>query len=677
MTRIVQLTTYPLKAPRHGGQLRCAAIRERYRELGFEVATIAAMHEGAYRTEREADDIALPADSTAWRPGLDRFADMHSGDCLAMEEMAYARFAQALDRLQPQVIQLEQPWLYPALHRWLDERKVLRATPARLVYSSQNIEWKLKRDEMPPDALDSAAYLDEIRRVETLESAVVRAADFVVACTDEELAELRAMADDGNAHRRFVVARNAIAPFSATSEQIDEVKRKYGLDRYPLFVGSAHPPNADGFWSMLAPSLAFLRPGERIVVAGGVGHILRQHRLYAAWSGINEPRLAVVGEVDRAELDALLLGAAVILLPITTGGGSNLKTAEAIYSGRPALATPHALRGYGDAAQWPTISVADTPDAYRRALRALLDAQPNSTPPAQSIRDEVTWNRTLRPLADATFSLGEKRADDNARSALDDADLDTRSRVAAIGAVIARRNGVDYERLLERQYSKFLDAGDVVVDAGAHAGRHLACFAKLVGAQGHVHGFEPLPAMHAQLRKRFSTKNVTLHDVALSDISGTVEFVHAVGAPEESGLRERKYNHPEIVTPTRVEVVVERLDRYGDALHGLRFIKVDVEGAELNLLRGATGVLARYRPIVSVEYGRSAYGAYGHDTFTLFDFAEEHGFVMYDIFGHRLDRAAWAIACDSIYWDYFMVPRESMDWFAARVAPLPPEALDD
>ena len=234
------------------------------------------MHEGAYRTEREADDIALPADSTAWRPGLDRFADMHSGDCLAMEETAYARFAKALDRLQPQVIQLEQPWLYPPLHRWLDERKVLRATPARLVYSSQNIEWKLKRDEMPPDTLDRAAYLDEIRRVETLESAVVRAADLVIACTDEELTELRAMADDGNAHRRFVVARNAIAPFSATSEQIDAVKRKYGLDRYPLFVGSAHPPNADGFWSMLAPSLAFLRPGERIVAAGGVGHILRQ-----------------------------------------------------------------------------------------------------------------------------------------------------------------------------------------------------------------------------------------------------------------------------------------------------------------------------------------------------------------------------------------------------------------
>lgn len=406
MTRIVQLTPYPLKAPRHGGQLRCAAIRERYRQAGFDVTTIAAMHEDAYRAEREANDIALPAGAAAWR-GLDRFSDLHGGDCLVADESAYARFAQVLDRLRPQVIQIEQPWLYPAVRRWLDERALHGAEPTRLVYSSHNIEWRLKRDEMPSIVADAAAYLDEMRRVEALEHAIVRAADLVVACTDEDLVELRAMADDGNVERRFVVARNAIAPFSATPVQIEAVKRKHGLDRYPLFVGSAHPPNADGFWNMLAPSLAFLRPGERIVVVGGVGHILRRHRLYAAWSGINEPRLAILGEVERAELDALLLGAAVILLPITTGGGSNLKTAEAIYSGRPTLATPHALRGYGDVAQWPAITVADTANTYRRALRAMLDARATAVPtgaPGPSC-DAVTWRTALEPLFEVLRGL--------------------------------------------------------------------------------------------------------------------------------------------------------------------------------------------------------------------------------------------------------------------------------
>lgn len=410
MTRIVQLTTYPLKAPRHGGQLRCAAIRERYRELGFEVETVAFIHGTDYRaSEHEHNDIVLPPDHPVFDPRLPRFSDLHTGRLIAVDAHWSGVFSQMLDRLKPDIVTLEQPWLFPPLERWMAKRREAGMPAPTIVYSSQNIEWKLKRDESDPLSPHAALESGEVEETRRLERAVVLAADFVVACTDEELAELRAMAeaDDGNAQRRFIVARNAIAPFSATLQQIDAVKRKHGLDRYPLFVGSAHPPNADGFWNMLAPSLAFLRPGERIVVAGGVGHILRQHRLYAAWSGINEPRLAVVGEVDRAELDALLLGAAVILLPITTGGGSNLKTAEAIFSGRPALATPHALRGYGDAARWPTISVADTPDAYRCALRALLDRNDEG---AQASGDNtaVTWARTLDPLstAMATFSRG-------------------------------------------------------------------------------------------------------------------------------------------------------------------------------------------------------------------------------------------------------------------------------
>lgn len=402
MTRIVQLTTYPLKAPRHGGQLRCAAIRELYRELGFDVETVAFIHGTDYRaSDHERNDIVLPPDHLVFDPRLPRFTDLHTGRLLAVDAHWAGVFSRTLDRLKPDIVTLEQPWLFPPLQRWMAKRREAGLLVPKLVYSSQNIEWKLKRDEGDPSSPHAALESGEVEQARLLERATVLCADLVVACTDVELAELRAMADDGNAERRFVVARNAIAPFSATPEQIDAVKRKHGLDRYPLFVGSAHPPNADGFWSMLAPSLAFLRPGERIVVAGGVGHILRQHRVYSAWSGINEPRLAIVGEVDRTELDALLLGATVILLPITTGGGSNLKTAEAIYSGRPALATPHALRGYGDAGEWLTISVAGTPETYRMRLRAMLDAPVGLSMTASTKCSEVTWSRTLSPLAGA------------------------------------------------------------------------------------------------------------------------------------------------------------------------------------------------------------------------------------------------------------------------------------
>jgi glycosyltransferase involved in cell wall biosynthesis len=405
MTRIVQLTTYPLKAPRHGGQLRCAAIRECYRSLGFEVETVAAIHGSDYRSsDQERNDIVLPADHSCFDPEFARFTDAQSGRLLATDPAIWRAFAALLERLRPDVIALEQPWLYPAVKRWLAERD--DAIAPRLIYSSQNIEWRLKRDESGDPAARAEAQMREVARVEALEHEVVRAADLVVACTDEELAELRAMAGDNGGSRIYVTAHNAIAPFAAEPSRIEAVKRRYGLDRYPLFVGSAHPPNADGFWQMLAPSLAFLRPDERIVVAGGVAHYLRQHPVYAAWPAINEPRLAILGELERDDLVALLGGASLILLPITTGGGSNLKTAEAIYSGKPLLATPHALRGYGDAGRWPTLTVAATADAFRRCMRAVLD-RPTPDEPAnyESIREQVTWRRSLQSLAQAMLAL--------------------------------------------------------------------------------------------------------------------------------------------------------------------------------------------------------------------------------------------------------------------------------
>lgn len=410
--RVLQLVTYPLKSPRHGGQLRCAAIRERYRELGLEVDTVAVLHGNDYRPdERERHDIVLSPDHPGFDPAFPRMTDLQRGRVLAADTRAWAVFRDLLERLRPDVLQLEQPWLYPAVRRWLDERGSAAARRPRLVYSSQNIEWMLKRDELPATHAADPAYLREVAAVERLERELVRAADLVIACTDEELAELRAMAGDSADACIWVTAHNAIAPFTPDPARTSAMRQRLGLERYPLFVGSAHPPNVDGFWNMLAPSLAFLRPDEKIVVAGGVGHMLRQHPLYAAWSGINEPRLAVLGEVERDDLVALLGGAAAILLPITTGGGSNLKTAEAIYSGRPVLATPHALRGYGDAARWPTLTIAGDAASFRRSLRTLLD-DPHATPPADhaQARVAVTWARALQPLAEALQRLRHSSA---------------------------------------------------------------------------------------------------------------------------------------------------------------------------------------------------------------------------------------------------------------------------
>jgi FkbM family methyltransferase len=232
-------------------------------------------------------------------------------------------------------------------------------------------------------------------------------------------------------------------------------------------------------------------------------------------------------------------------------------------------------------------------------------------------------------------------------------------------AVLRDRYGItlDYESILERDYRRFLKTGDVVADVGAHRGRHMTVFASLVGKDGMVLAFEPLPAEFAELQRLAEgLPQVSLHNVALTNHSGESEFVFATGTPSESGLRERVFNAPELALPTRIRVRVGRLDDYARELTHLEFVKLDIEGAEIDCLKGGLDTLTRLRPVVSVEYGASSYAAYGHERATLFDLASQLGYSIVDLFGNVIDSLPlWERVCDRVYWDYLLVPSERRD----------------
>ena len=184
---------------------------------------------------------------------------------------------------------------------------------------------------------------------------------------------------------------------------------------------------------------------------------------------------------------------------------------------------------------------------------------------------------------------------------------------------------LDYETMLETAYSSFLRPGMTVVDVGAHRGRHTARFADIVGPRGTVIAFEPLPHMARFLRDTFGeVSNVEIREVALADRSGATDFVHVENAPGESGLRERVSNieHP---VRSMISVHTSTLDEQCASLDSLDYVKMDIEGGEIDCLRGAADTIGRFRPLVSVEYGAEAYRGYGHTTETLFDHCEADG----------------------------------------------------
>ncbi|WP_218510127.1 FkbM family methyltransferase [Variovorax sp. dw_308] len=228
----------------------------------------------------------------------------------------------------------------------------------------------------------------------------------------------------------------------------------------------------------------------------------------------------------------------------------------------------------------------------------------------------------------------------------------------------------DFESILERHYRRWVLPGATVIDIGAHAGRHLIPLLECIGPNGTAIGFEPIPSVFENLREKLKGSGAILVNAALSDApAGTADFVFAQGAPEESGLRQRIYQVPEtVLTATTIQVRVESLDNFARDLSRLDYVKIDIEGGEIGCLTGARETIARFRPVISVEYGSPAYSVYGHTKQTLFDLARSYGYVLYDIFLNCLETLEdWLAACDTTCWDYLMVPVERKGEFDTRM----------
>jgi hypothetical protein len=118
-------------------------------------------------------------------------------------------------------------------------------------------------------------------------------------------------------------------------------------------------------------------------------------------------------------------------------------------------------------------------------------------------------------------------------------------------------------------------------------------------------------------------------------------------------------------------VQADRLDNYADELVGLSFIKADCEGAEIDALSGADGLIAAHRSVISVEYGSLGYESFGYTADTLFEFALAHDMVIYDIFLNPLrDGPAWSSSVNLIYWDFLLIPAEKEDEMMAWLKPV-------
>ncbi len=144
------------------------------------------------------------------------------------------------------------------------------------------------------------------------------------------------------------------------------------------------------------------------------------------------------------------------------------------------------------------------------------------------------------------------------------------------------------------------------IDVGANVGSVLSEIVRVAPAGRHL-AYEPIPGLAADLRARFPS--VEVRSEALAATSGESTFTHVLSHSGYSGLRERETPGHE-----RTEQLTVRTERLDDTLpDGFipAFIKIDVEGAEGQVLAGAADLLERWRPVVAFEHGKVASPLYG------------------------------------------------------------------
>lgn len=166
---------------------------------------------------------------------------------------------------------------------------------------------------------------------------------------------------------------------------------------------------------------------------------------------------------------------------------------------------------------------------------------------------------------------------------------------------------LQYHRQTVQIMTRVLGPATNCVVVGAGRGSLLAEVDRLA-PRGRHFAYEALPPLAEGLARRYPSVHV--EQVAASDSSGEQQFYHVVSRPEYSGLR-RLGTIPSGLTVHELRVRTEPLDDLLPADAQIHFIAIEVEGAQLQVLRGAEYVVQRWKPVIVFDYGTSAMLGYG------------------------------------------------------------------
>jgi FkbM family methyltransferase len=168
----------------------------------------------------------------------------------------------------------------------------------------------------------------------------------------------------------------------------------------------------------------------------------------------------------------------------------------------------------------------------------------------------------------------------------------------------------EYEPGVAAALTRLAEPGDTCVDAGAHYGYFTLLLAKLCGPHGRVYSFEAeadnARILRENVRANGLESRVTVERAAVAGRGGEIDLHPASRGSEEWTLMESYARRDERADPGRSaeRTPAVRLDEYLAEVPRVDVIKMDIEGAEAEVIPAISGFLERRRPGLVLEFHR-------------------------------------------------------------------------
>ncbi len=397
---ILVVNTFPIKGALTGGQKREEAIVASYKKAFDAVQYVGVFFKEHYKAY-DPTDIPIPPELVETMRQSPYTGDIVCGKAIYDNPTIKRKMTTLLKRFKPDVVQIEQVFPYFGMKPLLEE---LDMHP-QIVFSSHNVEALHKREILESVGMLKHEIGPVVEEINAVELDLTRTSSLVIACTESDRKYY-----ETHGAKKTVMARNGMAPIKTTEEALEKWKQFFaerGINKKAVFIGSAHPPNWVGFESMIGTGVGFMPFDSRILLVGGISDYFEQnfHQEYNPHHLTFWQRVIPCDRPDNDNLAAIIKLADVIILPMTEGGGSNLKTAEAVLSGRPVVGTSHAFRSFDELKHLPNVHIADKPDEFRKAIVTAMHEPINPRNAAQKkMADSVLWENCL---SDAVKEVGK------------------------------------------------------------------------------------------------------------------------------------------------------------------------------------------------------------------------------------------------------------------------------